>query len=151
MLIEQWPDCVPCSLQRLGYTSKQNRHVHWVAAVCLVPWRHPPPLRTSWWRDKSGSCPALVGEADIHQLSFKEIQVPCRTGGRDNLPPEVIPSLSWHQNGKGNSWKGKQNLLPGYNGLKDGWLVQSQGNKGTDRKIQSVYLSVTWEQKQDLN
>ena len=60
----------------------------------------------------------------------------------------MISSLSWDWNGKDNSWKGKQNLLPEYNGLKDGWLAQSQGNKGTDSKIQSVYLSVTWEQKQ---
>ena len=146
MLIEHWPDCVPHSLQRLGYTSKQNRHANWVDAVCLAPWRHPPQdilvTRQRW------AHLALIGEADVHQLSFKEVQVPYRTDGREDLPPEVISGLSWDRNGKGNSWKGKQNLLPEYNGLKDGWLAQSQGNKGRDRKIQSVYLSVTWEQKQ---
>lgn len=37
---------------------------------------------------------ALIGEADVHQLSFKEVQVPYRTDGRENLPLEVISSLS---------------------------------------------------------
>ena len=143
VLIECWPDRVPHSLQRLGYTSKQNRHTNWVAAVCLAPWRQPPPPppRTSWWPDKSGPCPALIGEADVHQLSFKEVQVPYRTEGRENLPPEVISSLSWDRNGKGNSWKGKQNLLPEYNGLKDGWLACTEPREQGDRQEDTVSVS----------